>query len=184
MPRSREAEGKNRRRRKGRSAKPKREGKPAPTRADDVRAGRARSLFNCWLCRYIFCNRIGRVQRAQINKRSRNRTFTSSEHRRVTSVCRAPPTLAVSVRASCPHRLGDGSNLGPCPRIRGPFQGQTLHFRPIFLAQISNVNFKRGRHDGRLIAFAAVAADEGCRRGLLHACCRKLTDINFRELHF
>ena len=36
-------------------------------------------------------------------------------------VCRAPPTLAVSVRASYPHRLGDGSNLGPCPRIRGPF---------------------------------------------------------------
>jgi hypothetical protein len=32
-------------------------------------------------------------------------------------VCRAPPTLAVSVRASYPHRLGDGSNLGPCPRI-------------------------------------------------------------------
>jgi hypothetical protein len=28
-------------------------------------------------------------------------------------VCRAPPTLAVSVRASYPHRLGDGSNLGP-----------------------------------------------------------------------
>ena len=30
-----------------------------------------------------------------------------------TSVCRAPPTLglAVSVRASYPHRLGDGSNL-------------------------------------------------------------------------
>ena len=27
-------------------------------------------------------------------------------------VCRAPPTLAVSVRASYPHRLGDGSNLG------------------------------------------------------------------------
>ena len=31
------------------------------------------------------------------------------------------PTLAVSVRASYPHRLGDGSSLGPCPRIRGPF---------------------------------------------------------------
>jgi hypothetical protein len=29
---------------------------------------------------------------------------------RGTCVCRAPPTLAVSVRASYPHRLGDGSN--------------------------------------------------------------------------
>ena len=40
-------------------------------------------------------------------------------------VCRAPPTLAVSVRASYPHRLGDGSNLRPCPRIRGPFGPRT-----------------------------------------------------------
>jgi hypothetical protein len=33
----------------------------------------------------------------------------------------APDPCGVSKGILPPHRLGDGSNLGPCPRIRGPF---------------------------------------------------------------
>ena len=36
-------------------------------------------------------------------------------------ILRRQPGETVGVKRPFPHRLGDGSNLGPCPHIRGPF---------------------------------------------------------------
>ena len=44
----------------------------------------------------------------------------------------APDPCGVS-KSILPHRLGDGSNLEPCPRIRGPFgvRSRGVSLRPL-----------------------------------------------------
>ena len=58
-------------------------------------------------------------------QRDHTAAVVAQRRRRYThiSVCivRRQPRETVGVKRHFPHRLGDGSNLGPCPHIRGPF---------------------------------------------------------------
>ena len=58
----------------------------------------------------------------------RDQEFLMSHSRRrvplyrvIVCIVRRQPRETVGVKRPFPHRLGDGSNLGPCPHIRGPF---------------------------------------------------------------